>query len=155
NCDGFSVAPSGQASLPSYNFSAMSDVPLQPSTDQLDTACLSKTSYDVCLFRKNPVAQSQTPLVGPWPSSALQALQTYGVKLTSQNAPPDAGPIHIAPLAGPATAAATAKTAIQGDTHQSVAQQMAYYWLNRTAEYIAGRTGVFQARGQNIRVIID
>jgi hypothetical protein len=159
NCSPF--APQGVQTdlhVSSYNFNSMNNPPLVPASDRIDAACMTSSQYDACIFNKNPVAQNLTATTGPLLAANLSASQNYGVKLThlaGTGALSD-GTVHLTTLNGtPVAIGGSFKFATQNDPGFNFSQVMDYYWLDRATEYIGTRTGVFQAKGQNINVIVD
>lgn len=142
------------------DFNSNGGVPLRPTTDKLDPACMTSAAYDACIFLKNPVAQKGSPLGSPTALTEIAAVQTYGVKLSGVAA---AGPLEnpsfkIRTLSGTPVqlvGGTTAKKAISDDSTRSVAQLMTFYWLNRTKEYVEASTGVFYAKDKGIEVFVD
>jgi len=159
NCSPF--APQGFQSdlhISSYNFNSMSNPPLVPASDKIDTSCMTSSQYDACIFNKNPVAQTLTAIAAPLLTAELSTTQVYGVKLThlAKSGSLSDGTVHITTLNGtPVTIGGSLKFTAQNDSGFNFSQVMAFYWLNRATEYIGTRTGVFQAKGQNINVIVD
>lgn len=126
--------------------------------DRVDPGCESRTTFDACLFLKNPVAQNR----GPIPSGIvygrdLQKTQTYGIKLKGLDDPERLGNRHFnivtssGRLAKPTAGSWKQRYQDDGDNHQ-VAQLMSYYWLNRGLEQFRFKTGLAYAQDAQIRV---
>jgi hypothetical protein len=160
NCGQFSV--SSDLASQTLIFNSSGGAELKPETDRLDSNCLVKSEYDACLFVKNPVAQRQQAFSGAIQSADIDAIQIYGVKLTSLSSSGllENHTIRIesasSPAATPSPArASNLKTAAGSDSTGRISQTMAYYWMTRAMEYIEARTGVWPAKGKAIRVITD
>lgn len=133
---------------------------LQPATDKTDASCMTNSKYDACLFAKNPVAVQNASFSGSASASAnLDGLQVYGVKLTglTGNGRLSNSTLSVESLTGtPVTVGATnLRTSARTDSAHVIAQTMAYYWLNRTGEYLYARTGIYPARDKQIKVYAD
>lgn len=160
NCGEFAAVARLKSHSASYNFSSMAPAELQPSSDKVDADCMTKTDYDACLFQKNPVAQSKAAITGEIATANYDTIQIYGVKLTGVDGSGklDDGTIHVESLKSPPVVTSqkqTLKSKAQNDADRAFSQVNVYYWLNRTLEYMGVRTGVFQARGKSIRVVVD
>lgn len=133
---------------------------LRPATDRADSSCSSSSKYDACLFLKNPVATQKSSFSGSVSSSsALDSLQTYGVKLTGlagggllANSTITIDSVQGTPVIFGST---NLKQSAKSDSGRAIAQASAFYWMNRTQEYLSDRTGVAPARGKLIRVVAD
>jgi hypothetical protein len=138
------------------------------STEILDPGCMDNPTYDTCLFYKNPVAQKKAPLNPSLsPTSNLQSLQIYGVKLANLN---ESGYLEnstyrITPGSGMNRVRKNAQGSwkyefstnctgelCDADPDHKTGQLMGYYWLNRQAETMANETGKFYAKDKNITV---
>ena len=143
---------------PQRNLASANLALLQPPTDKLDSECMSSPSYDTCIFKKNPVAQ-QDKTYGTSPTANdLLKQQIYGVKLTQLGPenPLENESIKVSSASGQAAPMGTSfKIAVNSDPDHLVDQLMAFYWLNRTIQYISPRTGLFYAQGKGIRVVVN
>lgn len=144
--------------IPQRNLASANLALLEPPTDKLDSECMNSPSYDACLFKKNPVAQ-QDKTYGTSPTAnEILKLQVYGVKLTQlgPEKPLENESIQVSTASGQTAPMGTSfKIAVNSDPDHLVDQLMAFYWLNRTIQYISPRTGVFYAQGKRIRVVVD
>ena len=132
-----------------------------PGTDRIDESCFSNTEFDTCLFYKNPVFQNKAVFDTPLDfTTPLGTTQTFGVKLTGLTSPRLANAnisietINAEPVMIPA---GQYKPAATNDTELQVAQLMAYYWANRTFEYIQSWPNAMPTSIQNtqIKIIVD
>lgn len=158
NCSPFGVDPNAMGRSLSFASTGGSD--LQPTSDKLDSNCMSNYEYDACLFKKNPVAQKGSALNGVGnQASGLDSLQVYGVKLTGLDTSGTLSnsTIRVETVRGTpvSTFAKNFRFRAQNDGTQQFSQLMTYYWLTRSIEYIEARTNYFPARGKNIRVVVD
>jgi hypothetical protein len=132
---------------------------LRPATDKSDPSCSSNSKYDACVFFKNPVAAQNASFSGSvGSSSSLDGVQIYGVKLVGLTGSSLANStISVDSVQGsPVVVGSTnLKQLARTDTKRSIAQVMAYYWINRTQDYLSERTGSSPARGKSIRVVAD
>lgn len=131
---------------------------LQPATDKIDPNCLSSKAYDACIFRKNPVADQARAFNNEPTASEVASAQIYGVKLTGLDSSGKLKneSIYIETMSGkPLNTLSPMRLSIIQDEDRASAQLMAYYWLNRTIEYVSAVTGQFYAKGKNIRVVVD
>ncbi|MCB0386982.1 MAG: hypothetical protein KDD43_16430, partial [Bdellovibrionales bacterium] len=131
-----------------------------PSTDKMDKDCSTSSSYSMCLYLKNPVSQNATVLSDPESATELNLQRTFGVKLTGvdgsgrlQNSS-----VEIVTLEG--TAVDTAKLQSYkelgvDDASNFLEQQMAYYWANRSIEYLSAWAGNLYVKNQGIKIIVD
>lgn len=129
---------------------------------------MSNLDYDACIFYKNPIAQSQSPLPSSLtPTSNLTQLQIYGVKLKGLN---NSGYLeNNSFIITPGNSLSRVKKNPQGtwkypfstncsgntctaDSNHKIGQLMAYFWLNRQAEVMTEQTGKFYAKDQQITV---
>jgi hypothetical protein len=161
NCTPFEAAFSELSSITTASVKSTSGGPeLQPSTDRVDTQCLtSKTKYDACIFKKNPVAARGSALGGLSLTQPMNAYQTYGVKLTGllDNGKLDNGTIHIESARGTNVSIFGANSIIEstGGNNLQLAATHIYYWLNRATEYIYLNTKELPAMDKGIRVVLD
>lgn len=128
-----------------------------------DTNCLNSNAYDACLFWKNPVAQrnsaySTLPSFG----TDLSADQKFGVKLSNLLSPNFLESSHLYVYASlskkdtnPSVIATKPRLALTNGRYlanykddgnsisgrKSVAQLMAYYWLNQMQKTYTERSG--------------
>jgi hypothetical protein len=129
------------------------------SAGVFDSNCLNNSSFDACIFWKNPVAERGVAYSGILEfETNIDADQKFGVKLTNLKAPSTLTSnalnvyysgadlnqeIHLALTGGQfrqsylsdgAAAAATTRS-------KSTAQLMAYFWLNHMQTELKKRTG--------------
>lgn len=130
-----------------------------PPTDKIDENCATSPAYSMCIFMKDPVSQAQEPFADP-NSPLVNERRIFGVKLTGvdgsgrlQNSS-----IEVHSLDGTNVnihELESYKTKAIDDGSNFAEQQMAYYWANRTIEYLGARTGKFYARNQQIKIFVD
>ncbi|MCB0365042.1 MAG: hypothetical protein H6624_11770 [Bdellovibrionaceae bacterium] len=131
-----------------------------PTTDKVDRDCSTSGAYSMCLYMKNPVSQSATVLSDPESATELNQQRTFGVKLTGidgsgklQNSS-----IEVVTLEGTAvdtTQLQNYKELGVDDSSNFLEQQMAYYWANRSIEYLSAWTGRLYVKDQGLKVIVD
>lgn len=162
NCGEFRALRSGFASGASTidDWLPITSAVLQPDTDRSDPSCMSSSKYDACIFAKNPVAVQNASFSGSASSSTnLDSLQIYGVKLTglSGTGRLENSTLSVESVTGRnvSVGSTNLRMSARSDSAHTIAQVMAYYWLNRASEYISGRTRVFPANGKQIRVVAD
>jgi hypothetical protein len=159
NCDGFKALQNKSLSTVAFGSNGGSD--LQPSSDKLDANCSRDTSYDVCIFYKNPVAQIQTPLPQLMNNNLdFSSLQIYGVKLTGLKNTGflENDKFQILTLNVPRLSTNNPfglKVGILADSQFTIPQMMTYYWLERTAEYLEARLGRLASSTGLLKVYVD
>ena len=131
-----------------------------PSTDKVDPDCETSSSYSMCIFYKNPVSQSQAAINDLESVSELGQHRIFGAKLTGldgsgklQNSS-----IEILTLSGTPVDTGQLdqyKTMSVDDSSNFADQQMAYYWANRSVEYLSAWTGRFYSKDQNLKIVVD
>lgn len=155
-----SVTPSPQPStLPT---------PQPQAIGELNPACMTSSSYDACIFFKNPVAQNQASLSPSLtPSSNLSKLQIFGVKLKdlSSSGYLENSSFVITPGGSRkrvqknsdgswkfAFSSNCQNSTCTADPDHKVGQLMAYFWLNHQADWMTENTGKFYAKNKSIPV---
>ena len=132
-----------------------------PNSDRIDDTCFSNTAFDTCIFYKNPVYHKKDVFDSAVNfATPLGNYQTYGVKLTNLGGPRlsnanlivdtlNAEPVMIQ--------SGQYKPAATNDTDLQVAQLMAYYWANRTIDYVKSWPGAVPTSILNsqIKIIVD
>lgn len=137
----------------------------------LDERCMSDSSYDACLFWKNPVAHRYL-LTGSSAASSfangglrvgadLSKWQTLGVKIentvNSLLLKSETIDVVSIPLDGfkkrlPLSDGQYKVNYADDETTFATAQLTAYYWLTFMEKELLARTGLFYAKGKNILV---
>ncbi len=114
---------------------------LVPPSDKLSSSCASDADFDACIVYKNPVAQKQAS-AGP---GELTALLHYGVKLRGLNHSDglENRYFKILSLHTPHFSLSHPDQRKGGysESQSYVEQVTAYYWANRTFEYLTARLG--------------
>lgn len=155
NCTPFEIDPSklGGSML---QFSSSGGGVLQPATDKYDTDCMSSSEYDACIVRKNPQSsKAERALASAAPNSTTLI---YGVKLTGVSSTGflENSTISVDTVLGSRVSTFTnsLKFPIDDPSHGDD-QVLAYYWINRAAEYLHARTGVLPAKDKGIKVFVQ
>lgn len=137
----------------------------------LDLSCMSNSSYDTCIFLKNPVAQNGaefTPSVTP--TSNLDSVLIYGVKLppldTSGYLKNSYFTIYVSNFSNTSRlrmndsgnwkypfSNGCSGTTCTVDPNHSVGQLMAFYWLNYQKDYFLAQTGIYHAVNYQVPVL--
>jgi len=123
-----------------------------PSTDQLSNSCQSSPDFDVCLFRKNPVAQEGRAIS----VENLENFRRFGVKIRGL---PNG--VHLENLWIRVFALSGSRASLLDvrrfkaplSDQQSYGEQLsAYYWANRLLEYLQNQVGAERTplRGLNV-----
>jgi hypothetical protein len=125
-----------------------------PETDKLSPGCLSDPAFDACLSQKNPVAQTDQPLLNSWKESLY-----YGVKIRSLDRSgflkngwlsvesSRSARVHISNLS---------KWKSGPSVDESQWEELsAYYWTTRTMEYLTARLGAGFLKLSELRVFVD
>ncbi len=152
-CSPFKSANKGSALDPAL-FSH-GDSSLIPSTDKLSKDCRSQSEFDTCLYMKNPVAQRQGSLTTDQLTSELR----FGVKLRGLATTGHLENEHVQVLT-----LHSARFSLYNHTQYKtdysaeqsfVEQLMAYYWVNRTFEYLEPRLGSARLPISGLKVFVD
>jgi hypothetical protein len=157
NCGRFELAP---RDLETHSFASTGGSDLVPATDRVVADCLNNSSFDACLFQKNPVASRYQPYEGtPGGSESLDVVQKFGVRLTGLDSSGRLAnsTFHVDTVTGQpvSTVNGSLRIRAQNDSSQQFLQLMTYYWINRAKEYLEARTGIMPAKDQALRVVID
>ncbi|HRK08527.1 MAG TPA: hypothetical protein PLZ57_12220 [Pseudobdellovibrionaceae bacterium] len=164
NCTEFKADPNAISKVISQGSSGAASADLVPRTDRLDSNCASNSAFDACIFQQNPVAMAngaQLSGTGTVRATELNTRQTYGVKLTSlagngklENATVKVTSINTPELNGVPNGLKTVYPLAPNSS--AFEQVMAYYWINRTSEYLDARLrGQLPAKGKGVKVVVD
>lgn len=120
--------------------------------------CLDNSSYDACLFFKNPVAQNGGPISQErMDEDSLVPLQKFGVVLNLQGQrylENDSVSVKNAFGYRAVTDQGSWKFDATDGQHR-LGQVSAYYWVNATISEMKRRTGSFYAEGRHLSVVVD
>ena len=131
------------------------DSALIPATDKLSTNCRGQSEFDTCLYMKNPVAQAQAVVTTDQLTSELK----FGVKLRGLATTGRLENEHVQVLT-----LHTARFSLYNRAQYKsdylpdqsfVEQLMAYYWINRTFEYLGPRLGSTRLPISGLKVFVD
>lgn len=155
NCTPFEIDPNKiRGSI--YEFGSSGGGELQPASDKYDTGCMSSSAYDSCIVRKNPQSsKAERSLSSAAPAATAQI---YGVKLTGVLSTGflENNTISVDTVIGSRVSTYTNTLKFQiDDASHGHDQVLAYYWINRAAEYLHARTGVLPAKDKGIKVFVQ
>ncbi len=123
----------------SLSFFTDGDGSLTPSSDKLSANCADDSSFDACIFQKNPVAQEQGVVAD------LNAARKFGVKLRGLATTGflENDRVRVLTLSTPRASLlerAKLKGSIAGDVSY-VEQASAYYYANLALEFLEKQVG--------------
>ena len=139
-------------------------VPLPANSDLggvIDPQCSVSSTYDACLFFKNPVFQNNFPFTTVLNfGTNLDSIQTFGVVLDGRINPSklESTSLRIGITHGEVAEPSQDpnqgpwKYSYKNDTKGYIAQLMAYHWLNYQEKKMIELTGVFFAKNKSIYV---
>ncbi|MBX3022340.1 MAG: hypothetical protein KF799_11760 [Bdellovibrionales bacterium] len=128
---------------------------LVPASDKLSDNCTGDAAFDMCLFQKNPVAQENKAIA----VGELASVQRFGVKLRGLTATGylTNGKLEILTLNTPrlSVAGRPQLKLAPSDENSQIEQLSAYYWANRTLEYLNGRVGAALVPLTPLKIYVD
>ena len=133
-------------------------VPPSPVESPVEKAdCLTSVSSELCLFRKNPVAQTGAPLASDTIAGAsLASLQVYSAVLgpalttTLENSY-----IRVRRFDSQGLAAPTLKIAYSPERAGDLGLALSFYWYNYAAQNGVPRTGRLALASRKIKLFVD
>lgn len=127
---------------------------LNPSTDKLSENCFSDDSFDACIFQKNPVAQEKLALNFAEVSSKRRfGVKIRGLALTGYL---ENSRIQVYALNSPRfTLAQRGLLKSPLASPSVVAQFNAYYWANRTFDYLSAQLGAEYIFTTGLKIYVD
>lgn len=134
------------------SFFVKGDGSLNPSSDMLSSSCAQDSSFDACIYSKNPVAQEQSP------PNDLNAVRKFGVKVRGllKTGFLENDWIQVYALNSPRfTLASRAQLKSGTNTGSEVEQFSAYYWSNRVLEYLQARLGSERVPVTGLKIYAD
>ncbi len=136
--------------------SLSSVAPTNPGS--INSSCMTSSSFDACVFYKNPVAQ-QNKIFTPQLSSTLDlsSIQTYGVKIDALGLTLDSDNISVCGDRDGKYSRFVKNQSwkisyVNSRTNFELEQIMAYYWLNQQINTMKRWTGDFYAANRRIQV---
>jgi hypothetical protein len=127
---------------------------LVPSTDQVDSACMTSAAYDACIYMKNPVAQTKAAIAS---DSDYVTRQTFGVKITDtdQTGFLQNSNYQVLPLRGTRLQLLLpGRKTVFSSANSNVEQVMAYYWLTRAWAHLTAQMGSLPSDGKALQVYV-
>lgn len=134
------------------SFFIKGDGSLNPSSDKLSSNCAQDSSFDACIYLKNPVAQEQSS------PADVNAVRKFGVKVRglSKTGYLENDWIQVFALNSPRFSLASRALLKSGEnTSSEVEQFSAYYWSNRALEYLHVRLGAERVPVKDLRIYAD
>lgn len=140
--------------LPETLFTA-GDGSLIPPTDKISPGCLDQPEFDACIFLKNPVAQSN----GAVNIEDLEQHRLFGVKIRglSTSGFLENKKLQVLTVSSPRFTLQDARKFKSGysASESYLEQVMAYYWANRTLEYLTNRLGESRVPLSPLKIYAD
>ncbi len=129
-----------------------------PDSDKLDPDCMTSTSYDTCLFLKNPVFHSGRTFSGI-AASQLDPFQTLGVKLTGLASTGflENSDYSIQTTRSPRLLVARLdglRLRYSAAQSSQIEQLMTYYYYRMALDFWGPR-GMIAVQGRAVNVIVD
>lgn len=134
------------------SFFIKGDGSLNPSSDKISGNCAQDSSFDACIYMKNPVAQEQSS------PDDLNAVRRFGVKVRglSKTGFLENDWIQVYALNSPRfTLASRAQLKSGANQNSEVEQFSAYYWSNRVLEYLQNRLGAERVPVSGLKIYAD
>lgn len=137
-----------------FKFIKSSSRDLIPSTDKIDSGCMSDSRYDACIYLKNPVAHTKAAVSG---DADYVSRQTLGVKITDtdESGYLQNGHFRVLPVRGARVwLPDSSRKSLYTNAQSYVQQVMSYYWLTRAQAYLSGRVGTLPVEGKGVQVFV-